>query len=153
MIVEYPDPSLTQVAQTVDFKQNVDNTIQTMYDEMDRQDALGVAAPQMGFDQQIFVYHNRLNNERGCFINPELIETEGRQDIVEGCLSVPGLRFKLGRYKYVTVTGYNEHWEKKTIIATGMTAQIFQHEIDHLQGKLIINYLSRADRRKLKLKG
>ena len=134
-------------------EKDLDKLVKALYDAMDERNALGVAAPQIGVNKQMFVYNNQLTGDRGCFINPIRTRVEGNQTASEGCLSVPGVQFKLGRYKYVEISGYDEHLNPRTVAFTGLTAQIIQHELDHLDGKLIIDYLSRADRRKLKLKG
>lgn len=120
-----------------------------MHQTMDEVDGVGLAAPQVGTGLRVFVYH--VGEDRGTVCNPciDLSPAEGLEpdDGSEGCLSVPGLGFRLPRPAAVTLTGVDEHGDALRIEATGLLARCLQHETDHLDGKLYVDRLTGEARR------
>jgi peptide deformylase len=100
----------------------------------------GVAAPQIGVNLRVFSY--KVEGVIGHLINPSLVETSGEPEFVnEGCLSLPEIWSKTPRYPKVKVSGTTIHGEQVNIEAEGLLAQVFQHEIDHLDGKVYLDRL------------
>lgn len=99
---------------------------------------IGLAAPQVGIDEQMIV----VDIGKGLYklINPLIVKRQGRQAIDEGCLSCPGVSIKVPRAKYIIVEALDDDSKKVTIDAEGLLACVLQHEIDHLSGKLIVDY-------------
>lgn len=101
---------------------------------------IGLAASQVGIDKQLIV----LDDGKGLIklANPRILRRKGKASCEEGCLSVPEITVKVKRAQAITVSGLNERGERVTLNLQGLCARIIQHECDHLQGKLIIDYLS-----------
>lgn len=121
----------------------VDDMVETMYEAP----GLGLAAPQVGIQKRLFVYD--LNDGSGpkAVVNPTISEHRGEWEFEEGCLSVPGLYFPIVRPKEVHLTGYDLDGEEISIDADELLARLFQHELDHLDGKLLLEHLD-DDQRK-----
>lgn len=120
---------------------------QTMYDQPG---GVGLAAPQVGIDEAMIVV-----DMGGCLyklINPKIIKREGLQAMEEGCLSLPGICIKIKRAKKVTVEAQDENAKPITIDAKDFLACVFQHEIDHLKGRLIVDYVSFFEKLKIRKK-
>ncbi|MDH7601591.1 MAG: peptide deformylase [Armatimonadota bacterium] len=148
-IVKYGENVLKQRAEEVErFDDSVRALIEEMYQVMEENHGLGLAAPQIGVPKRVFVY----DSEDGphALINPRLIKGSGEQISVEGCLSIPGLQGEVKRYETVTVEGLNENGKKVRIRAQGLLARVFQHEMDHLDGTLFVD---KADPDTLQLVG
>jgi peptide deformylase len=111
---------------------------------------IGLAAPQIGVAEAMIV----ADCGSGLYkvINPKIVKRGGRQANVEGCLSVPGVCIKVRRARKVTVKGLDENAKPVTIDAEDLLACVFQHEIDHLRGKLIVDYASFLEKLKIKRK-
>ncbi|MGO3151319.1 MAG: peptide deformylase [Galactobacter sp.] len=143
------DPVLrTQTDPVTRFDDKLRHLVQDMHQTMEAVNGVGLAAPQIGVSQSLFVYH--VGNEAGAVCNPVVsvdphagTDTEGS----EGCLSVPGLGFHLPRPDSVTVHGQDLDGNPITLTGTGLLARCFQHETDHLSGKLYIDHLTGADRK------
>ncbi|MDQ6604921.1 MAG: peptide deformylase [Actinomycetota bacterium] len=113
-------------------------------------DALGVglAATQVGVLHRVLVYRVQQQAELAALVNPEIEWRGGEEEIAEeGCLSLPGVLVDVERPVYIRVRAQNEHGEPVTIEASGLEARVIQHEIDHLDGKLIIDRTSRDQRK------
>src|SRR5438094_6019290 len=112
---------------------------------------LGLAAPQVGVQRRLFVYD--LQDETGphVIVNPTISEGRGEWVYEEGCLSVPGLAWEITRPKEVHLTGYDLDGNEVSIEADEITARLFQHELDHLDGRLLLDLLD-ADQRKLAMR-
>ena len=125
----------------------VEDMIDTMYDAP----GVGLAAPQVGVQKRLFVYD--LHDDQGpkVVINPEIVETSGEWEYEEGCLSVPGLFFPIVRPKEVHLKGYDLDGNEIDIQADEFEARVFQHELDHLDGRLLLELLD-ADQRKEAMK-
>lgn len=115
--------------------------INDMADTMYEADGVGLAAPQVGILQRIFVIDVFDDYGLRVFINPEILEVSGTQIGEEGCLSVPGEAADVERPNYVKVKALNEKGEEFILEATELLARAILHENDHLNGKLFIDYL------------
>lgn len=154
-LYEYPHPVLKQKAvkvETVDdeLRLFLDDMLETMYEE----DGVGLAAPQVGVSKRIVVIdvHNGEEGERVplFLINPEIIEHSQETMLnEEGCLSVPDQRAEVERYMSVKVRYVDYHGKEQEIIGEGLLAICLQHELDHLNGVLYIDRLSRLKRQML----
>ena len=123
----------------------VDTMYTTMYDAV----GLGLAAPQVGVRKRLFTYD--VGEGPRVLINPEVVETSGEAGFEEGCLSIPGLRFEVQRPERVTVRGIGLDGREEVFEDDDMLARVFQHELDHLDGILLIDRLD-PDTRKLALR-
>lgn len=121
-----------------------------MIETMCGNEGVGLAAPQVGVDKRIVV----LDVDRGVqrIINPIILHKEGVMREKEGCLSIPGVFVEVERAACVTIQGINEKGEEITIDAEGLLSRVLQHEIDHLNGMLIVDYASPAQRIMMKKK-
>ncbi len=113
-----------------------DDMAQTMYNAQ----GVGLAASQVGLDLQLMVTDDGKGLIR--LANPKILRRKGRETFEEGCLSVPEITVRVRRAREITVTGLNENGENISLNIQGLLARIIQHECDHLEGKLIIDYLS-----------
>jgi len=143
-VLTYPDPILTRTAEPVKM---IDNKIKKLVDDMAETmyaaPGIGLAAPQVGELKRIMVIDiSEEKNQLRVFINPEIIKKEGTAVNEEGCLSVPGYYDKVERAETVMVTALDRDGQRFTINASGMLAVCIQHEIDHLDGKVFVEYLS-----------
>lgn len=118
--------------------------IADMIETMHAAAGVGLAAPQVFIGQRLFVYD--MGEGAHAVINPEIVQAEGEELGVEGCLSIPRLQGEVPRYTQILVTGLDEKGRRVRIPAEGYLARVFQHEIDHLNGVLFID---RADRTSL----
>jgi peptide deformylase len=121
----------------------VDDMAATMYDAP----GLGLAAPQVGVQQRFFVYDLHDGEGARCVVNPAITESDGEWVYEEGCLSVPGLAWEIVRPKTVLLRGYDIDGKEIEIEADELAARVFQHELDHLDGVLLLERLD-ADTRK-----
>ena len=144
----YGDPVLKQVAAPVDsidgkIKALADAMIESMYEVH----GLGLAAPQVGVQKRIFVYDLYDDEGPKTIINPTLSEFDGEWTFDEGCLSLPGLYFPIVRPKQVLLTGYDIDGNDVSIEADEILARAFQHELDHLNGTLLLEHLDKEQRK------
>lgn len=140
-IVTYPDPILRQQAKAVSKPDDATKKlVEEMIATMRRENGLGLAANQVGALQKVVVYDD--GTGLGILINPKIVSASGEQVGVEGCLSVPGLQGEVKRASSVEVRATDLNGKPIKIKAEGLLARIFQHELDHLNGKLFID---RAD--------
>ena len=148
-ILTYPDPVLRQKAESVEsIDEDVRDIVEAMTEAMYRDDGVGLAAPQVGISKRIIV----VDAGEGwmCLINPVIMELGKEEDrIEEGCLSFPGIRVAITRPTNVTVTALSEQGNPIEVKAEGLIARVLQHEIDHLNGVLIIDHASPLNRRLL----
>ena len=153
-ILQYPDPRLHTIAKKVlqvnDITRKlIKNMAQTMY----AAPGVGLAATQVDVHEQIIVMDvSELHNELRVFINPEILHSSGEQEGEEGCLSVPGIYENVRRADKVTVQALNQTGESFTLEAEGFLAVCIQHEIDHLKGKVFVEYLSQLKQTRLRAK-
>jgi peptide deformylase len=137
-ILDYTQPILRRKTQAVgQITSDVRRLIRDMRDTMKDAPGVGLAAPQVGVDLQIVVYDT--GEERGCLINPSILESHGEQTEVEGCLSIPGLQGDVTRAMRVVVSGLDDRKRPVRLEAGGYLSRVLQHEIDHLNGILFID--------------
>jgi peptide deformylase len=142
----YGDPVLKQVARDVEqvdgtLVRLVDDMVETMYDS----EGAGLAAPQVGVQKRLFVYD--VGDGPQAVFNPTLVESDGEWYHDEGCLSIPGLRLGIVRPNQVLLRGYDLDGEEVSIEADEFLGRVFQHEIDHLDGVLMVERLDDEDRK------
>jgi peptide deformylase len=125
----------------------VDDMVETMY----AAPGVGLAAPQVGVQKRLFVYDLHDGLGARTLINPVISESRGEWEYEEGCLSVPGLYFPIVRPNEVHLTGYDLDGNEISIEADEFEARVFQHELDHLDGKLLLELLD-TDQRKAAMK-
>ncbi|MGF1698404.1 peptide deformylase [Vibrio kyushuensis] len=150
-VLTFPDDRLRTVAKPVEkvtpeIQKFVDDMIETMYEE----DGIGLAATQVDFHQRIVVIDiSETRDEPMVLINPEITEKRGEDGIEEGCLSVPGARALVPRASEVSVKALNREGEEIAFEADDLLAICVQHELDHLKGKLFVDYLSPLKRKRI----
>lgn len=146
-ILKYPDPLLAQKSSPVtQFDQHLKKLVEDMFETMYDAEGIGLAAPQIGILQRIVTIDLEEESEPLVLINPEIKSGSGRIDSEEGCLSIPGFRESIKRQAEVEVCAQNLKGETFSFSADQLLARCVQHEIDHLDGILFINHLSRIKR-------
>jgi peptide deformylase len=153
-ILQYPDARLYTVAKPVD---NVDGKIQKLIDDMAETmysaPGIGLAATQVNVHQQIIVIDTSENKKNlQVFINPQIKTKQGSQDYDEGCLSVPGVYETVTRAESIVVEALDRNGKPFKIEADGLLAVCIQHEMDHLLGKVFVQYLSPLKQNRIKTK-
>lgn len=143
-IIYLPDPRLRQVSKEVTtFDNSLQTLIDDMFDTMYEANGVGLAAPQIGINLRLSVIDVVGDRSQQIVIaNPEIIESHGEVEYQEGCLSVPGAYDTVTRAGSVKVRAQDRHGNPFEMAAEGLLAECFQHEIDHLNGKLFIDLLS-----------
>jgi peptide deformylase len=145
-ILTYPHPDLRKKAADVDTADDVlRKIVDDMADAMYSDDGVGLAATQVGISKRIVV----IDGGKGflALFNPEIVDSgEETETMEEGCLSLPGIRVQITRPTHVTVRAINDQGETTQWDVEGLMARIFQHEIDHLNGILIIDRISSIQR-------
>jgi len=149
-ILHYPHPNLRLVAKPVtEFNADLKQLVADMFETMYADDGIGLAATQIDVQQRVVTIDLRRENISTpiVLINPEIVQTEGSQEGSEGCLSVPGgIYEKVKRSETITAKFFNEQGEAQVITTAGLLSVCIQHEIDHLNGVLFIDHLSRLKR-------
>ena len=153
-ILHYPDKRLRTVAKNVGVvDKSVRNLVKDMFETMYDAPGIGLAATQVNVHQRIIVIDiSEAKDEALCLINPEIIESDGVEVCDEGCLSVPDIYESVERAEHIKVKALNETGEEVLIDTGGMLAVCIQHEMDHLIGKLFVDYLSPMKRQRIKKK-
>ena len=130
-----------------------------MFETMHNADGIGLAAPQIGISKRIFVVDGSMLEDvemkdfKEVFINPTIeSETGDAWEFEEGCLSIPAVRGGVSRKSNIHITYFDEEWNKKNKEYDGMRARVIQHEFDHINGKLFVDYLPSLKRKLLKNK-
>ena len=140
------DPVLRKVTTPVDeITDEIRALINDMFDTMYAAEGIGLAAPQVGRTERIAVMD--VEGQKFALINPEIIESEGSARAEEGCLSIPDIFGEVTRASRVVVRALDENGHQFEAEGTELLARCMQHEIDHLDGKLFIDYLSMLKRR------
>ncbi len=153
-ILHYPDPRLhTVAAPVVRVDDRIRKLINDMADTMHAAPGIGLAATQVDVHERVIViYISDARDQPQVFVNPEIVEASGEIECEEGCLSVPGVFEKVRRAERVKVRALNTAGEPVTLEAEGLLAVCIQHEIDHLEGKVFVEYLSRLKQRRIAAK-
>ena len=153
-ILNYPDPRLHTVAKPVaevdaGIRRLIDDMAETMY----AAPGIGLAATQVDVHQQVIVMDiSEDKSDLRVFINPRIVASEGAQDYEEGCLSVPGIYETVTRAGKITVQALGRDGQPFTLEAEGLLAVCIQHEMDHLRGKVFVEYLSPLKQTRIKNK-
>lgn len=153
-ILHYPDPRLRQVARPVttvndEIRQLVDDMAETMY----AAPGIGLAAVQINVAQRVVVIDvSEGRNALQVFINPQIIERDGKQVFEEGCLSVPGVFDEVERARHIRVRALDRNGQPFELEAEALLATCIQHELDHLDGKVFVDYLSRLKQTRIRKK-
>ncbi len=153
-ILEYPDPRLRTVAEPVtEFGESLqsfaDDLLETMYDAP----GIGLAATQVDVHKRVIVVDvSETKDQPYVLVNPELTLRGEQQDMEEGCLSVPGFYEVVTRSEHITVNAKDPLGNDQIFDAEGLLAVCIQHECDHLEGKLFVDYLSGLKRNRIRKK-
>ena len=153
-ILTYPDARLYKIAKAVDLINNkhrelIKNMAETMYESS----GIGLAATQVNFHERIILIDiSEEKNNLIVLINPNIMESEGRQEQQEGCLSIPKFFEKVERYEKIKVKALDQEGNPFELVADGLLSVCIQHEIDHLDGKVFVDYLSPLKRNRIKTK-
>jgi peptide deformylase len=153
-ILHFPDPRLRTIAQPVEqvddaIRKLVDDMFETMY----AAPGIGLAATQVNVDKRVIVIDvSEEKDQPLCLINPEILARDGVEEMEEGCLSVPGVFELVERADHVRVRALNQNGERFEMEAGDLLAVCIQHEIDHLNGKLFVDYLSPLKRARIRKK-
>ncbi len=153
-ILHYPDARLRKTAKPVsevndEIRRLIDDMFETMYDAP----GIGLAATQVNVHLRLLVADISEHKDQPLvFINPELLATDGQEQTEEGCLSVPGIYESVKRASRIRVSALDRNGDRFELEAEGMLAVCIQHEIDHLDGKLFVDYLSEMKRQRIRRK-
>ena len=153
-ILHYPDPRLRQVAQPVatvddEIRRLVDDMAETMY----AAPGIGLAAVQINVALRVVTIDiSESCNALQVFINPQILQRDGKQVFEEGCLSVPGIYDEVERAQHIRLRALNRDGQPFELEAEGLFATCIQHEIDHLDGKVFVDYLSRLKQTRIRKK-
>ena len=159
-ITLYGDSVLREACENiVKGETDVLNLSSDMFETMIQADGIGLAAPQIGISKRIFVVDgtsledDEMSSFKKVFINPIILEEDGDEwEFEEGCLSIPGVRGGVFRKSEILIRYFDENWNEKEESYNGMKARIIQHEYDHIEGKLFVDYLSSIKRKLIKNK-
>lgn len=147
----FGDPALRKKARPIKNLTSLhQDTLSKMAQLMYEAQGIGLAAPQVGIDEAMLVVDIGLGLYK--LLNPKIIKRKGIQAMEEGCLSVPGVCLKVRRAKEIVVEAQDESTKPVRIEAEGLLACVFQHEIDHLRGRLIVDYAPFFERLKIRKK-
>ena len=153
-ILHFPDPRLRRRAEAVsvvddDVRRLIDDLLKTMYDAP----GIGLSAPQVNVAKRVITIDvSKDRNAPLCLVNPEIRTASGETETEEGCLSVPGVYELVKRPEKVRVSALDRDGRSREIEAEGLLAVCIQHEIDHLDGRLFVDYLSRLKRQRIRKK-
>ncbi|MFO1495699.1 MAG: peptide deformylase [Lysobacterales bacterium] len=153
-ILEFPDERLRTVAKPIErFEPELQTLIDDMFETMYAAPGVGLAATQIDYHRQLIVIDVSEEKDRPLvLINPRIVEKEGAQNCQEGCLSVPGVFADVERAERVVVEALDRHGQLQRIDASGLLAVCIQHEMDHLAGKVFVDYLSPLKRQMVRSK-
>ncbi len=153
-IIHYPDKRLRTVAKPVErVDDGIRQLVEDMFETMYAAPGIGLAATQIDVHQRVIVIDTSPDSDQPlCLINPEIIKSDGIEECEEGCLSIPEIYEIVQRAETVTVRALNREGDEYTLDADGLLAVCIQHEMDHLVGKLFVDYLSPLKQQRLKKK-
>jgi peptide deformylase len=153
-ILRYPDARLHKQATPVTvFDEGLKKLVADMAETMYAAPGIGLAATQVDVHKQVIVVDvSERRDSLVVLVNPEIVEATGQSDIEEGCLSVPGIYELVPRAERVKVRAYDQNGKAFTLEAQGLLAVCIQHEMDHLEGKVFIEYLSQLKQQRVRAK-
>ena len=157
-IVMYGDPVLRQRAKEIEQGTDLKQLIEDMFETMHNANGIGLAAPQIGKSIRLFVVDGTIMDDepamvdfKKVFINPVILEQNGLPwEYEEGCLSIPNIREKISRLENLRVRYYDQDWNLLEEEYDGLKARVIQHEYDHIEGKMFVDYLTPLRKRLLK---
>ncbi|MGD8913519.1 MAG: peptide deformylase [Candidatus Thiodiazotropha sp.] len=153
-ILHFPDPRLRNKAKPVaqvddSIRRLIDDMLETMY----QAPGIGLAATQVNVAKRVVVIDlSEEKNQPLCLVNPDIIEKDGEEQMEEGCLSVPGIYEMVKRANQIRVRALDRNGSPFEMEAEGLLAVCIQHELDHLEGKLFVDYLSSLKRQRIRKK-
>lgn len=153
-ILRYPDARLHKVAAPVTvFDESLRRLVRDMAETMYAAPGIGLAATQVDVHKQVIVVDvSERRDSLVVLVNPEILETTGESDIEEGCLSLPGIYELVPRAERVKVRAYDRNGNPFTLEAQGLLSVCIQHEMDHLKGKVFVEYLSQLKQQRIRAK-
>lgn len=153
-ILQFPDPRLRTRAKPVEvFDDNLKTLVKDMFETMYEAPGIGLAATQVDVHKRLLVMDISEEKDRPqVFINPQIIQAEGEEEMDEGCLSVPGYYETVSRAEKISVRAHDENGDEFELQADGLEAVCIQHEMDHLEGKLFVDYISSLKRDRIRKK-
>jgi peptide deformylase len=157
-IIMYGDPVLRQKAKEIEQGADMKPLIEDMFETMHNANGIGLAAPQIGKSIRLFVVDGTIMDDepgmadfKKVFINPMIVEENGTAwEYEEGCLSIPNIREKISRLDKLKIRYHDENWIPQEEKYDGLKARIIQHEYDHIEGKMFVDYLTPLRKRLLK---
>jgi len=157
-IIMYGDPVLRQKAKEIEHGTDMKPMIDDMFETMHNANGIGLAAPQIGKSIRLFVVDGTIMDDepgmadfKKVFINPMIVEENGTPwEYEEGCLSIPNIREKISRLDKLKIRYHDENWIPQEEKYEGLKARIIQHEYDHIEGKMFVDYLTPLRKRLLK---
>jgi len=157
-IVMYGDPVLRQKAKEVEQGTDLKQLIEDMFETMHNANGIGLAAPQIGKSIRLFVVDGTILDDepamadfKKVFINPVILEQNGLPwEYEEGCLSIPNIREKISRLEKLRIRYFDQDWNLLEEEYDGLKARVIQHEYDHIEGKMFVDYLTPLRKRLLK---
>jgi peptide deformylase len=153
-ILTFPDPRLRHTAHPVEaVDARIQRIVDDMFETMYAAPGIGLAAIQVNIPLRVIVIDvSEANDAPLCLINPEILERRGEEQMDEGCLSVPGFYEPVTRAEWIRVRALDREGEPFELEADGLLAVCIQHEIDHLDGKLFVDYISALKRQRIRHK-
>ena len=153
-ILRFPDPRLrTRAKKVTEVNETIRQLLEDMLETMYAAPGIGLAASQVNVHQRVIVMDiSETKNSPLCLINPEILSTEGEEEMNEGCLSLPGQYETVRRAEFVSIRYLDQQGREQKLDADGLLAVCIQHEIDHLEGKLFVDYLSPLKRNRIRKK-
>jgi len=157
-IIMYGNPVLRKKAKDIEKGSDIQELVQDMFETMSAAHGIGLAAPQIGKSVRLFVVDGtsvedepELVDFKKTFVNPEIVDQDGEEwPFEEGCLSIPNIREEVFRKQKLRIRYFDENWNPHEEEFKGIKARIIQHEYDHIEGKLFIDYLTPLKKRMLK---
>ena len=151
-VLYYPDPRLREVSNSVDDLDEIREFLPAMFEIMYQSRGIGLAAPQVGIQKRFFIANisgspEEKDQER-VFVNPVIVESQGEMKEIEGCLSLPGMEATVRRAEAVVVDIGDMDGRRQQVEAEGLFSKLFQHEIDHLDGILMLDKITPAEQKK-----
>jgi len=157
-IVMYGDAVLRKKAKDIEKGKDIKDLVNDMFETMHAAHGIGLAAPQIGKGIRLFIVDGttledepKLKDFKKVFVNPVMLNEDGKPwPFEEGCLSIPNIREEIERPEKIRIKYFDEDWNEHEEEFDGMKARIIQHEYDHIEGKLFIDYLTPLKKRMLK---
>jgi len=146
-VIKYKNKKLRKKSKEIEIKSKINNVIKNMFETMKDKNGIGLAAPQIGKNIRLFIIkiRNKKKTFKKVFINPKIVNEFGKFcKYEEGCLSIPKIKIKIFRKENVTIEYFDQLWNKKENVFTGIIARIIQHEYDHLEGILHVDHIEKS---------